>query len=456
MLKTNFANTRSSELGLAGSKDLDASRNWFDRAKKVLAGGISSSARSTTTGDLPFPLYIARGLGPRIWDADGHQFIDYLLSYGACILGHGNPELVEILQHQLDLGTMFGTCNTLEVELAEQICQMVPCAELVRYANSGSEAIQGAIRAARGYTGKNKILKFEGHYHGWVDVLAISNRPGEAESGPIDAPRSLAHSKGMPDSIVREVVIAPWNDPEHLTHILDRHDGELAAMICEPIVANNACVMPQPGYLEFLRSQCDRRGIVLIYDEICTGFRTSPGGAQDLFGVIPDIATYSKAIGGGLPIAAFAGKRKIMDLIGANTVKHGGTYNGSPLCAASALHVLRKLNQPDTQARIAKTGQTIADTIKKEIHDRKLSAVVQGVSAMFQLVFNSDGRPLQQYRDVHRTDQKKYAAFRQSLLEQGIHINSSGLACWFISAAHTDEDVEITCRAVRNAFAEIA
>jgi glutamate-1-semialdehyde 2,1-aminomutase len=222
---------------------------------------------------------MTHGWGSRIWDADENEYVDFLNSYGSTILGHANPGLVQAVSRQLELGTMFGTCNTPEVELAERIQRMVPCAELVRFANSGSEAICGAIRAARGYTGKNKILKFEGHYHGWVDVLAISNRPSAEEWGPLQTPASRPHSPGIPSGVVQDVIICPWNDADILRSILDRHGSELAAVIAEPIVANNACIMPQPGYLQALRDECTRRGIVLIFDEICTGFRTAPGGA---------------------------------------------------------------------------------------------------------------------------------------------------------------------------------
>jgi glutamate-1-semialdehyde 2,1-aminomutase len=263
------------------------SAQWFARARKVLAGGISSSARSTSTGRLNHPLYIAHGKGSRIWDADGNEFIDYLLSYGSVILGHADAEIAEALARQLELGTMFGTCNMPEVELAEQIVRLVPCADLVRYANSGSEAMCGAVRAARGYTGRNKIIKFEGHYHGWVDLLAVSNRPSRAEAGPADHPNSCAHSRGIPQGVVQDVIICPWNDPEALSAIMREHAGEIAAVVAEPIVANNACIMPADGYLEFVRNECDNHGAVLIFDEIVTGFRVAPGGAQQLFGIKP-------------------------------------------------------------------------------------------------------------------------------------------------------------------------
>ena len=443
-------------VGLHRGAKVAQSQRWFSRALKVLAGGVSSSARNTTTGPLPHPLYMTRGQGARIWDADGNEFVDYLMSYGSVILGHVNPELTQVLKNQIDAGTMFGTCNTPEVELAEQICRMVPCAELVRFANSGSEAICGAVRAARGFTGRNKVLKFEGHYHGWVDVLAVSNRPGIEESGPLEMPTSRPHSRGIPAGVVSDVVICPWNNPQVLKNILDAHRDEIAALIAEPIVANNACIMPRPGYLQLLRDECSKRGIVLIFDEIVTGFRLGPGGAQELFDVVPDIAVFSKALGGGLPISSFAGRRKIMDLIASNAVKHGGTYNGSPLCAAAALHTLRALADPATLQRMNDSGLVLMEALRRAAADNRIDCTVQGAGGMFQIVFTPGQQTIHDYRDLAKSDAARYAAFRHALLEQGIHVNNSGFACWFPSIAHLPEDMEIAVDAIEAAMRAIA
>ncbi|MEU3597739.1 aspartate aminotransferase family protein [Streptomyces sp. NPDC006798] len=428
------------------------SRAWFDRAQGSLAGGVSSSARLTSTGPHPYPLYIASGSGTRIRDVDGNEYLDYLMSYGSVILGHADPELTAALTAVLETGAMFGTCNTAEVELAELIREMVPCAELVRFANSGSEAIQGAVRAARGYTGRSKILKFEGHYHGWSDTLAVSNRPGPAEIGPYGAPRSVPHSPGIPAGVVDDVVVCPWNDPEALRTLLDVHRGDLAAVICEPVVANNACTMPDPGFLPLLREECTARGILLVFDEVCTGFRTGPGGAQTLFGVVPDLAVFSKALGGGLPIAAFAGRRHVMEPVARGEVKHGGTYNASPLCATAALVTLRRLNRPGVTRHIEAAGLRLMETIRRAAHDRRIPCAVQGVGAMFQAVFTPDGAPTRHYRELLRADQARYHAFRHELLKREIHANAFALACWFVPAAITADDLDLTCEAVTEAF----
>jgi glutamate-1-semialdehyde 2,1-aminomutase len=436
-------------------RQTDKSSAWFGRAKQALAGGISSSARATATVDQPYPLYMHRGSGGRVEDVDGNVFVDFLLSYGALILGHANPKLVQAATEQLQRGTMFGTANTAEVELAEAICRMVPCADLVRYANSGSEAICGAVRAARGFTGKTKLLKFEGHYHGWVDVLAVSNRPALAEAGPKSSPNSVAHSRGIPAGVVGDVVICPWNDPATLRSILDAHAGEFAAAIAEPIVANNACTMPLPGYLELLRDECTKRGIVLIFDEIVTGFRLAPGGAQEHFGVVPDIAVFSKAIGGGFPISAFAGIRKVMEPIGANQVKHGGTYNGSSLCAAAAVTVLRQIARPETLSLIRRHGERLMEAIRRAAHDHAVPCCVQGDGTMFQVVFSAAGQPTSNYRELLASDTRRYAQFHDALLCRGVHTNTSGSACWFLCTEHDDDDFTMACEAIDSAFADL-
>lgn len=311
-----------------------------------------------------------------------------------------------------------------------------------------------AVRAARGFTGRSKILKFEGHYHGWVDVLAISNRPAAGEAGPLESPQSVPHSPGVPSGVVGDVLICPWNEPRILNDILARHSGEIAAVIAEPLVANNACIMPQPGYLEFLRDQCTRRGIVLIFDEIVTGFRVAPGGAQEYFGVESDLTVFSKAIGAGMPISAFAGKRPIMELVAANRVKHGGTYNGNPICAAAALHTLRTLADRSVQDRIRDHGLGVMQAIERAARDYHVPCVVQGVGSMFQVVFMAE-RPVH-YRDLYKADLKRYDGFRNALLSRGIHCNSSPLACWFISAAHNSDDLELTAAAVQAAMQTVA
>lgn len=430
----------------------EKSTEMFSRAKKSLAGGVSSSARIPPSGTVP--IYIDRGLGSHVWDIDGNEYIDCLLSYGTLIAGHVHPSVSSALEKQILKGMMFGTCNVPEVELAELICRLVPCAELVRYSNSGSEAISGAIRAARGFSGKNKILKFEGHYHGWTDVLAVSQRPGLSEAGDFNAPQSLPHSKGIPSGVVDDVVICPWNEPEILKTILEKNKDDIAAVIAEPIVANNGCIMPQKDYLELLREECTKRKIVLIFDEIVTGFRAAPGGAQQYYNVIPDIAVFSKAIGGGMPISAFAGKKEIIEPVAQNSVKHGGTYNGNPMSSVSAIETLRLIENPEVIKKVHSRGQEIMETIKRSAEDNKISCHVQGLGSMFQVLF-TDKEKISNYRDLFDVDTKKFAAFREALFNRGVLINTSFSACWFLSIAHSDEDIRMVCDAVDSSMKEI-
>lgn len=441
---------------MISAESTETSRALFHRARRSLAGGTASSGRTTTTGSYPYPLYIARGKGAHIWDVDGNEYVDYLISYGCAVVGHANPRIASAVADVLANGTMFGAGTVPEIELAETMRAMIPCADLVRFANSGSEAIQGAIRAARGFTGRDRVLKFEGHCHGWADTLAVSTGPPAAEAGPYARPRAHPYSPGVPKGVLADVVVCPWNDAEILREVLDAHRGELAAVICEPIMANNACAMPVPGYLETLREECTRRGILLIFDEVCTGFRTGPGGAQALFGVIPDLAVYAKALGGGLPIAAFVGRQDVMSEIGANRIKHGGTYNGSPLCAAGALVTLGELGDPAVTAHIDAAGTRVMETIRRAARDRRIPCVVRGVGAMFQVVFSADDASTRAGGGPAVNDDARYALFRYALLERGIHVNAAGSACWFVSAALTDDDVAAACAAVDAAFVLLA
>jgi len=442
------------DVGVNLKISIEESKKWFERAQKALSGGVSSSARMPAAGTIQTPLYITRGLGSRVWDVDGNQFVDLLLSYGSLILGHSHPKILNALENQIKLGTMFGTCNTAEVELAEQICKMVPCADLVRYANSGSEAIAGAIRAARGYTGKSKILKFEGHYHGWTDQLAVSNRPSAEEAGNFETPASRPHSRGIPGGVVDDVIICPWNEPEIFKNILKKYDGQIAAVIAEPLVANNACIMPRPGYLELLRTESAKRGIILIFDEIVTGFRIAPGGAQEVYGITPDIAVYSKALGGGMPIGAFAGKHEVMEPISKNTVKHGGTYNGNPISAVAALETLRNVSKKDDLTQAYNAGDEIMEIIKFEAKQNNINCIVQGLGPMFQALF-TDRKEITNYRHLFDVDSLKFGIFRDTLLENGVHINSSYSACWFISTVHTADDVNIAKKAIHEGMNKI-
>ena len=445
---------------LTCEKTVHSSR-LFQCAKNVLAGGVGSSARAIKTGRIPYPLYITHGKNSHIWDVDGNQFIDYLLSFGSSIMGHSNSEINKAVTESLEKGSMFGLCNVLEVELAEQICKMVPCAQLVRFSNSGSEAVKGALRVARGFTGKELILKFEGHYHGWTDELSISSKPSVETIGIVESPNSVPNSLGVSESSLKDVVVAPWNDFDILTNILDSYEingnSQFAAIICEPVVANNSCIMPKPNYLEFIREECNKRNIILIFDEVVTGFRLAAGGAQQCFNVIPDLTIFSKALGGGFPISAFCGKHEIMTLVGNNTVKQGGTYNSNPLCTAAALATLRSIEKPETLKHIHESGNMLSEAAKKAAIDFSVPIIVHNAGGIFQIIFTDREAPIYNYRDVlHSADKNKYEIFVQSLLDQGIYANPNGNACWFTSSAHNQDDIHRTCEAIRTSIKKVS
>jgi glutamate-1-semialdehyde 2,1-aminomutase len=304
----------------------------YDEACQVLAGGVSSNFRM---GGQPAPLFFERAEGPYLYDVDGNRYVDYVLGMGPCILGHAPREVVDAVATTLNLGQLYAGQHRLEVDLARKVQEMVPCAELVRFAGSGSEVVQAAFRLARAYTGRSKIVRFEGHYHGWIDTALISPRATEEELGSYEAPNTVPGSRGQVRSALEDLIVLPWNDLEVLRRTLERHAGEIAGVIMEPILCNTGVILPRPGYLEGVRDLTARLGIVLIFDEVITGFRVALGGAQARLGVTPDLATYAKAIANGFPLAAVAGRREIMDLLNQGVV-HGGTYNASPATAAAA------------------------------------------------------------------------------------------------------------------------
>jgi glutamate-1-semialdehyde 2,1-aminomutase len=299
------------------------------------------------------------------------------------------------------------------------------------------------------------IIKFEGHYHGWTDVLAVSTRPSEKNVGPFDSPNRDVMTLGIPSAVSNDVLVLPWNDRSILTAAMNRHKDRLAAIITEPIAANNACTMPTKGFLEFLQSECQNRGIVLIFDEVCTGFRVAPGGAQGLYGVRPDLSIFSKALGGGLPISAFGGSKAIMELVASDKVRHGGTYNGNSLCTAGSLAVLRELRDKSIQFRIKSHGSLIMHSLVTSARDHEIPCVVQGIPSMFQIVFGLT-KPTQQYRQLLHADAKLYTLFREALLENGVHITPSHLAYWTVSASHTNEDAETTKFAIASAMKRVS
>lgn len=404
----------------------------FERAKGSLAGGVSSGLRRTAR---PFPLFYDHGRGSHLTDVDGNVYIDYTLAWGPLILGHAPEAVNRAVAAQLERGHTYGAQHDLEFEVAELIQQHVPCAERVAFANSGTEIVQLALRIARAKTGRTKYLKFEGHYHGWDDSVLVSYKPSRDQlaqygSDPVPVGTGQRPHPGA--------VIVQWNDRAGVEAAF--RDHELSAVICEPILCNNGCLMPAPGFLEFLREITARTGVVLIFDEVITGFRLALGGAQSHFGVTPDLATFAKAVGGGLPLSMLAGKAEFMDLIANGTVVHAGTLNGNPLVLAAAKASLETLAQND--GALYRTMWALGDQLREQLRatlaGKGYSVTVNGVGPVFQLNFQTALGPT--YRDTMTADMKLYSDFGLALLDEGILVLPDGR--WYLSAAHTAADIE--------------
>ena len=428
-----------------GERSFDRSRALMADARQWLAGGVSSNFR---LGISPTPLVIARAEGPFVFDADGNRLIDYYLGMGPLMLGHNPASVRSAVAAQLERGILYAGQSELEFEAARLVCQLVPCAERIRFTSSASEAVQGAIRLARAATGRSRILKFEGHYHGWFDNVLLSVAPSLDAAGPRERPVPVPGSRGqVPDGAVE---VLPWND---LALLADRLATEqFAAVIMEPAMCNAGAIAPAPGYLEGAQSACRQAGSLLILDETITGFRLAPGGAQQRFGVTPDLAMFGKAIANGFPVAAIAGRAGLLDLF-AQGVVHGGTYNAQPLGMAATVATLQALSEPSTFPMIAERGTRLMDGIRAALRDAGITAQVAGFPEVFHVGFGLT-EPARDYRDLLRIDRARYVGFTTGLLRHGVRALERG--AWFMSAAHDDAVVDETLRAVAAAAHEIA
>jgi glutamate-1-semialdehyde 2,1-aminomutase len=411
-----------------------------------LAGGVSSNFR---LGIAPTPLVFERGEGACLFDVDGNRLIDYYLGMGPMILGHSPEGVRRAAAAQLERGILYAGQTDLEAQAARRVCEMVPCAERMRFASSGSEVVQAAFRLARAATGRQKILKFEGHYHGWFDNVLWSTAPALDVAGDEEAPVAVGGGKGLEDGAARNVEVLSWNRLDLVERRLAR--GDVAAVIMEAAMCNSGAVAPAPGYLEGVRAACSRHGTILIFDEVITGFRLAPGGAQARFGVTPDIATFAKAIANGFPVAAIAGRGEILDLFGQGVV-HGGTFNAQPVAMAATLATLEALT-PEMFAGIETRGRRLMDGIAAELAAAGHKAVVTGWPQVFHVAFDLDA-PARNWRDLARMNRAKYVRFTAALLAHGVRALERG--AWFMSAAHDDAIVDQTLDAVRKAARELA
>lgn len=429
-------------------RHLKRSHELYEEAQRYIAGGVSSDIRR---GVRPVPLYVSHAAGSRLWDVDGNEYIDYVLGQGPLILGHTNPVIIDAVKDQLDRGQIYSAQHELEIEVAADICRLVPCAERVRFNSVGSEAVHAAWRLARAYTGRPKILKIEGHYHGWLDPVLYSLHPDVAVAGPAQAPVPVPGTAGQPRSAEQDIVVAPWNDLEALKAILDQHRGEVAAMILEPVLCNTGCISPQPGYLEGAQALCAEHGCLLVFDEVITGFRLAPGGAQEYLGITPDLAVFGKAIAGGFPLSCLAGRAEVMDLISRGEVGHAGTFNSNPVVMAAAAATLHELTRDDGAAyqHLFATGQRLMEGIRAAARDAGIALLVDGPGPVFN-VYLTDQPEVSNYRDYAACDRAGMADLQATLMDRGVNMVGRGL--WFISTAHTNEDVDQTIAAVADAL----
>lgn len=426
----------------------------YREASRHLAGGVSSNFRYLGYGESPVPIFYERAAGARLHDVDGNVFIDYAAANGPTVLGHAPKSVIEAVTKSLSLGQLFAGQHPLEFELARRICELVPCADMVRFASSGSEADQAAIRLARAYTGRPKIVKFEGHYHGWFDNIFASVNPALDHAGPASTPLTVAHSPGQSESALSDTIVLPWNDLDALRALLDTRGGEIAAVVMEPILCNTGAIRPVAGYLEGVRDLTRRHGTVLIFDEVITGFRISLGGAQAYLGVTPDLAVFAKAVAGGFPLAVLAGRRDIMELVLTRNVMHGGTYNACLPAIAAGLATLDELSRDNGAVlkAIHARGETLMSELQTLADRHGQNMQVRGFGAVFHPAF-TDGGDFHDYRGYLRTDAGKRQRFNALLHEEGVRVTARGT--WFMSAAHTDDDVEQTLQKADRAFAKL-
>ena len=413
------------------------SEQLFQRAQEIIPGGVNSPVRAyrSVGGNPPF---IARGEGAHLFDVDGNEYIDYVGSWGPLLLGHRHPEILAALEMALTIGTSFGAPTGQEVELAAAICDAVPSIEMVRLVNSGTEATMSAIRVARGFTGRDLIVKFEGCYHGHVDSLLVKAGSGLATLG-------IADTQGVPKAFCDTTLALPFNSVDALEEAFHAHGKDIAAVIVEPVVGNMGCVPPLPGYLEAMREITARYGALLIFDEVMTGFRVAFGGAQQRFGIKPDMTTLGKVIGGGLPVGAYGGRKDIMSRVApVGPVSQAGTLSGNPLAVAAGLAMLRHLKaHPEIYDRLESTAAELCAAAPPGI-------TVNRVGSMFTLFFTD--QPVTDYESAKRSDTARFGRFFRAMLDRGIYLAPSQFEAAFVSAAHSPEDIRCTTAAARESF----
>lgn len=417
--------------------ELTRSSDLFARLQKVLAGGVGSNDRALVQ---PHPIFIARGKGSHMWDVDGNEYVDYLLGYGPLVLGHAHPALLSAIADQAARGSMYGASHPLELEVAELLVGLIPSFEMVRFGQSGTEAVLMAMRLARAATGRRLIVKFEGHYHGWADQLAISYAPVEALAGPLGLPLTVPMSEGQSPGAYEDIVVLPWNDLGAVDGLFDQLGDRIAAVLTEPIACNVGVVEPLPGYLERLRELCSRHSAVLIFDEVQTGVRVDLRGAQGMLGVTPDLTCMGKALSGGFPVSAVGGRRAIMELVADRRVFQAGTYNSNPLCLAAIAAVIGVLSEPGVYPRMQQLSYRLRDGLSELL--APVGGYVQGSSTVFGVGFGPG--PITSMRDGWRNDNDRQMEFKKQLRLRGVYTKPTPRDIWYVSTEHSDEDIDQT------------
>ncbi len=423
------------------------SQELFQRAQKVLPGGVNSPVRAFKSVGRD-PVFIQRANGSKIWDVDGNMYIDYIGSWGPMLLGHAHPEVVEAVKQATEGGLSFGAPAETEVLIGELICEMVPSIDVVRMVNSGTEATMSAIRLARAYTGRDKIIKFEGCYHGHGDAFLIKAGSGALTLGTPDSP-------GVTGGTARDTLIAQFNNIQSVKELFENNKDSIAAVIIEPVAGNMGCVPPSDTFLNDLRDLCTKYNSLLIFDEVMTGFRLARGGAQELFGVTPDLTTLGKVIGGGMPVGAYGGKREIMSMIApSGPVYQAGTLSGNPIAMASGYTMLKYIHgHNDLYDALERKGAAIEEGIRNVISKKSYPAAVNRAGSMFTVFFAD--KEVKDFETASSSDREKFAAYFGSMLEGGIYMPPSQFEAAFISTAHSDGDIEHTLSAVEVALEKV-
>ncbi|HTN32594.1 MAG TPA: glutamate-1-semialdehyde 2,1-aminomutase [Marinobacter sp.] len=423
------------------------SETLFEEAQKYIPGGVNSPVRAFR-GVGGTPLFFKRAEGAYLYDEDDRRYIDYIGSWGPMILGHSDPRIKAALHAQIDLGVGYGAPTAIETEMAKKVCGLVPSIDLVRMVNSGTEATMSAIRLARGYTGRDKIVKFEGCYHGHADSLLVKAGSGALTLG-------VPNSPGVPASLAEHTLTLTFNDMDNVRETFQKMGDQIAAIIVEPVAGNMNCIPPVPGFLECLREVCDEHGTVLIFDEVMTGFRVALGGAQGFYGVTPDLTALGKVIGGGLPVGAFGGKREIMEQISPlGPVYQAGTLSGNPLAMCAGLATLNAISEPGFHDRLTEKTNAVRNGFLEAAKATGIPLAVQGAGAMFGFFFTSEPS-VTRFDQVMKCDIERFKKFFQGMLKEGIYLAPSAFEAGFTSAALTEQDIEHTVSAARKVMSTL-